>query len=68
MEDFLKKGRFNTLDELFFAISQHKVKNVTAKKTKLEQLKIISFVYQQVFDFLGRNEEIKAFVSFKAFF
>ena len=67
MEDFLRKGGFDTFDELFFAISQHKVKNFTAKKAKLEQLKIISFVYQQIFDFPGRDEEIKAFDSKKFF-
>ena len=64
----MDKCCFETFEELFDLISQHKIKNIfTLKKSKTEQFQTILFVYQHLFDFPGNNNEVKVFVS-KIFF
>ena len=66
MQDFKNECGFETFGELSFSISQHKVKNIIAKKKKkkkTQQLQQISFAYHQLFNFPGNEEEIKVFVS-----
>ena len=68
MVDFMNGCSCETFNELSFSISQHKVKNVfIQKKNKKEEIQTISFVYQQVFNFPGNNDEIKVFVSKNSF-
>ena len=45
MKEFMDQCCFETFEELFDLISQHKIKNiVTLKKSKTEQFQTISFV------------------------
>ena len=67
--EFLTKNNFDSFGDLFFEVSQCGVKNVrTCKKTKVDQLKLISYISQQIMDFPSQKKnEIKTFVSKKFF-
>ena len=52
MIDFMNQGGFEPFGELLTLISQHKVKNATAKKMK-----------KTLFNFPGKKSEIEIFVS-----
>ena len=60
---FLADSQITSFSELFFEISQTDVNNAcTLKKTKLEQIKMISFVYMRVMDFPTQNFDNKTLV------
>ena len=68
LADFLVENEITSFSELFFKISQCDVKNVrTFKKTKLEQIKMISIIHMQIMDFPGDKFDKKTLVS-KTFF
>ena len=57
---------YDTFSELFEEISKIKTKNVVSTKEKHRKekyFKTLMFVYREIFDFPGYDEEIKVFVS-----
>ena len=71
-EDFLAHllvdNQIASFSELFFEISQTNIKNVrTSKKKKLEQIKLLSFVYMKIMEFPTQNLDNKTLVSKKFF-
>ena len=62
MREFLNDANVETYGDLLHLISQHNVKNLdTKKKTKTNEIQTISFMYRQIFNFPGDEDEIKVF-------
>ena len=65
---FIHENEIESFRELFLNTFKCKVKNFsTLKKTKLHQIKIISFVYQKIMNFPNDELEVKIFASKKFF-
>ena len=55
--EFLTENNFDSFGDLYFEVSQCGVKNVrTCKKTKVDQLKLISYISQQIMDFPSQKK------------
>ena len=64
MIDLMQIGCYYSLNQLFEEISKFKKENVSTLKTaKTSHVKIILFVYREIFDFPGYDQEINVFLS-----
>ena len=64
MRCFLENCVVEIFEELFKEISEHKIKNfIGVKRQRQNQIKTRSFVYQNIFEFPGYNQQINVFYS-----
>ena len=60
----MQNSNNHSFAELFEEISEIKMKNVSfMMQIRKNRIKTLLFVYRQIFDFPGYDEEIKVFVS-----